>query len=468
MDESVQVISTNRGGQGRAETAPVSTRMPSKKHHILLMERQPHIRQSLTLLLKDLFVIHVAENATAALALLDKNSIAVLVADESVTNCGNEFLAEMGLSSPATRVLLTGYDQVETVVRAVDRGQIYAYVAKPWSPMELRLTLTQAAAHYDLFRKLQLEQQLLRQLLEHSPDVIYFKDQDRRFTRVNQAKAELVGLTDPTKLIGRGDWDFFSPEEASRITEEDDRVIAGQRPVVDELHQFTPPDGRMRWFSTTKVPLDPEVGGGLVGISRDITDRKNAEEQLQLVSQRLVEAEKDKKVFYTQVVRAVTGGKLNLVDAEEIPPLGAISLSLSLTEPENYALLREQIRELALGAGFDQEQTEDLILATGEAVTNAIKHAVEGQCQVSLDEEGITVRVQDHGHGIRSEDLPETLFQAGFSTKISLGLGYTLLLQLVDGIWLATGAPGTTLQLFKRRQSQDAEQEALLALLDRF
>lgn len=468
MDEAVQVILADREGSPRAETAPVSQRSSSKKHHILLMERQPHIRQSLTILLKDLFTIHAADNATAALAILKANNVAVLVADESVTNCGNEFLAEMGQLSPATRVLLTGYDQVETVVRAVDRGQIYAYVAKPWSPMELRLTLTQAAAHYDLFRKLQLEQQLLRQLLEHSPDVIYFKDQDRRFTRVNQAKAELVGIADPNKLIGRGDWDFFSPEEASRITEEDDRVIAEQKPVVDELHQFTPPDGRLRWFSTTKVPLDPEVGGGLVGISRDITDRKLAEERLKTVSAQLVEAEKDKKEFYTQVVRAVTGGKLNLVDPEEIPPLGEITLMLGLDEPENYARLRAELRLMAADAGFDEDQTEDLVLAAGEAVTNAIKHAVHGTFQASVSEEGITLRVQDRGHGIRSEDLPETLFQAGFSTKISLGLGYTLLLQLVDGIWLATGLGGTVLQLFKKRKGQDAEQEALLALLDRF
>lgn len=467
MDKTLQVISTNRGGDKGEKAAPVLSRVP-KKHHILLMERQAHIRQSLTVLLKDLFVIHTAESPVAALAVLKANNVAVLVADESVTNCGNEFLAEMGQFSPATRVLLTGYDQVETVVRAVDRGQIYAYVAKPWSPMELRLTLTQAAAHYDLFRKLQLEQQLLEQLLEHSPDVIYFKDQDRRFTRVNQAKAALVGITEPGKLIGRGDWDFFSPEEASRITEEDDRVIAGQKPVVDELHQFTPPDGRARWFSTTKVPLDPEVGGGLVGISRDITDRKVAEEKLQYVSQQLVEAEKDKKEFYTQVVRAVTGGKLNLVDSEEIPALAQITLSLSLNEPENYAQIREQLREMALGGGFTEDQTEDLILATGEAVTNAIKHAINGVCQACLTDDGITVRVQDQGHGIRSEDLPETLFQTGFSTKISLGLGYTLLLQLVDGIWLSTGAEGTVLQLFKQKKSHDAEQEALLALLDRF
>lgn len=461
-------VSTDRGEGLHAESFPVKSKPSSGKHDILLMERQPNVRKSLTVLLEDLFVIHSAETANAALEILRNFSVAVLVADESVTNLGNKFLEQMGGLSPATRVLLTGYDQVETVVQAVDRGQIYAYVAKPWSPMELRLTLTQAAAHYELFRKLQLEQQLLRQLLEHSPDVIYFKDQERRFTRVNQAKADLVGLDDPKILIGRGDWDFFSPEEAARITEEDDRVIAGQKPVVDELHQFTPPDGRQRWFSTTKVPLDPEVGGGLVGISRDITDRKIAEEKFQVMSQRLVEAEQEKKEFYTQVVRAVTGGKLHLIDAEDLPPMGEIQFSVGLEDPENYGRLRQQLREAAAAVGFDEEQVADLVLATGEAVTNAIKHAVRGVTEVSINEEQIMVRVRDNGHGIRSEDLPDTLFQAGFSTKISLGLGYTLLFQLVDRIWLVTGPSGTTLQLLKKKVSRDAEEEAILALLDRF
>lgn len=468
MDKTMTAALTD--GQGRASlvSAQASTGQPPRKHHILVMERQANIRRSLTTLLEDLFIIHTATKADTAYPLLTKHSIAVLIADEDVTKSGNEFLAEMAKVSPATRVLLTGYDQVDAVVRALDRGQIYAYVAKPWSPMELRLTLSQAAVHFDMIHKLKLEQQLLGQLLEHIPDVIYFKDRNQRFTRVNKATANLVGVSDPKRLIGHGDWDFFSSDEAARITAEDDRVIAEQKVVTDQLHQFTPPDGRMRWFSTTKVPLDPEVGGGLVGISRDITDRKNAEEKLQQVSQRLVEAEKDKKAFYTQVVRAVTGGKLNLVDQEDIPALGEIAMHYSLEDPENYSQLRESLRTLTHNAGFTSEQSEDLILATGEAVTNAINHAVSGICQASIDDKGITVRVQDRGQGIHSDDLPKTLFLTGFSTKVSLGLGYTLLLQLVDGIWLSTGPEGTILQLYKQRSQHDAEEEALLALLDRF
>lgn len=468
MSEIVAAASTKKVEALGEKPTPGSHLAANNKHHILLMEGQINVRRTLTTLLQDLFVVHSAETIDSALSVLKAHPVSVLLADEGVTKGGSDFLFKMAALSPATRVLLTGYDEVDSVVGALNRGQIYAYVAKPWSPMELRLTLNQAAAHYDMIRKLRLEQQLLGQLLEHSPDVIYFKDEKQRFTRVNKATAALVGISEPERLVGKGDWDFFSPDEAGRITAEDEKVIVDQAPVMDQLHQFTPPDGRMRWFSTTKVPLDLEVGGGLVGISRDITDRKNAEDKLQLVSQQLVEAEKDKKAFYTQVVRAVTGGKLNLVDLEDIPPLEEISMSFSLDKPENYGILRERLRELAGQAGFSEDQVEDLILATGEGVTNAINHAVNGVCEASISEHGITVRVCDQGQGIHSDDLPKTLFLTGFSTKISLGLGYTLLLQLVDCIWLTTGPEGTVLQLYKQKSGRDAEEEALLALLDRF
>ncbi len=444
-----------------SETSPT-------KHHILLMEGDVRIQQTLTELLKDLFVIHTSRDFSVSLEILKNLPIAVLVADEQVTNGAADFLNEVARVSSATRVLLTGYDNVESVSRAVARGHIYAYFAKPWAPMELRLTLSQAAAHYDLVRRLEVEQQLLQQLMEHSPDIIYFKDAHRRFTRVNQAKAELVGVSDPALLIGKGDWDFFSPTEAARITQEDDRVIAEHQPVVDALHCFTPPDGRLRWFSTTKVPLDAEAGGGLVGISRDITERKLSHEQLQSMTRRLVESEKKKKSFYTQVVKAVTGGRLHLIDIEELPELEEVAFEYRLDGPEEYSQAREAFRELGLQGGFSEEQIEDLVLAAGEAITNAIKHAVDGVCQGSLGVDGITIRVSDRGRGIRSEDLPETLFRPGFSTQVSLGLGYTLLLELVDTIWLVTSPLGTTLQLLKRKAMVGGEEEELSALLERF
>jgi PAS domain S-box-containing protein len=438
------------------------------KPEVLVLDSQPRVRDRLEEILHDIIEISIAETPEQAINILQVQSISVVVTDQRWMKEGRDLLLEVSEVSPATRVILTGLSDPDEVLRAVDRGHIYAYLAKPWEPLELRLTITQAAAHYELVKELNLEKLHFQQLMDNIPDVIYFKDSTRRFTRVNRAKADLVGAEDPTELIGKGDWQFFSDDEATRIQAEDDTVLLRGRAVVDQLHSFTPPDGKQRWFSTTKAQLSEEMGGGLVGLSRDITARKKAEDRLKEVVPKLVAAEKEKREFCAQVVLAVTGGALHLVEAEEIPKLGDVAFEYDLEDPESYGLIREELREMGPRANLNEEEVEDLVLAAGEAITNAIKHAQKGRCQASLEKDAVIVRVTDQGEGIDPDALPDTLFRAGFSTKVSLGLGYTLLLKLVNEMWLATGHHGTVLQIEKRRPCPLSDDAALQALLDRF
>lgn len=438
------------------------------KPEVLVLDSQPRVRDRLNEILRDITQIRVADSPQQALEVLSQQSISVVVTDQRWLKEGRDLLREVSEVSPATRVILTGLSHPDEVLRAVDRGHIYAYLAKPWEPLELRLTITQAAAHYELVKELNLEKLHFQQLMDKIPDVIYFKDAERRFTRVNRAKADLVGVENPEELIGKGDWQFFSAEEASRIQAEDDTVLLRGLPVVDQLHSFTPPDGKQRWFSTTKAQLSAEMGGGLVGLSRDITARKLAEDRLQEVVPKLVAAEKEKREFCAQVVLAVTGGSLHLVEAEEIPTLGQLVFDYDLEDRASYSRIRQELRGLGEQANLEEEEVEDLVLAAGEAITNAIKHARQGRCQASLEGDCVVVRVSDRGEGIDPAALPDTLFRAGFSTKVSLGLGYTLLLKLVNEMWLATGHEGTVLQILKRRPCPQSKEAALQALLDRF
>ncbi len=91
----------------------------------------------------------------------------------------------------------------------------------------------------------------------------------------------------------------------------------------------------------------------------------------------------------------------------------------------------------------------DLVLAVAEAAANAIKHAGGGCCTLYAGEDRILARISDEGAGIRAEDLPATLLLPGYSSTVSLGMGYTLMLELVDDIWLSTGPEGTIVQLAK-------------------
>src|SRR5688572_11955176 len=115
--------------------------------------------------------------------------------------------------------------------------------------------------------------QLLRLLMDHLPDAIYFKDADSRFTRVNRAQAEWLGLADPQAAAGKTDADFFPGEFAAVTRALELEIMRTGRPLLDRDELIRGPDGRERWVSASKLPLADADGRivGIFGLSRDIS-----------------------------------------------------------------------------------------------------------------------------------------------------------------------------------------------------
>src|SRR4029079_2198348 len=111
---------------------------------------------------------------------------------------------------------------------------------------------------------------------------IYFKDLESRFTRINQYAAERFGIGNPADAVGHTDLDFFSAEHATKARRDEQEIMRTGQPLVNVEEKETRADGDVRWISTTKLPLLDRAGSivGTFGISRDITERKMAEEQL--------------------------------------------------------------------------------------------------------------------------------------------------------------------------------------------
>jgi diguanylate cyclase (GGDEF)-like protein/PAS domain S-box-containing protein len=135
-------------------------------------------------------------------------------------------------------------------------------------------------------RKLETERSLVNSLMESIPETIYFKDLKSRFIRLNKALAKLVGLKDPDNAIGKTDFDFFSKEHAQQAYEDEQKIIETGQPIVDIEEKETFKDREDRWVSTTKMPLHDEHGEiiGTFGISKDITEKKKAEEKIKYLS----------------------------------------------------------------------------------------------------------------------------------------------------------------------------------------
>ncbi len=158
----------------------------------------------------------------------------------------------------------------------------------------------------------------------------------------------------------------------------------------------------------------------------------------------------EKKRFCHDVIRCVTQGRFRLADEAEFPNDGAVAVDATVRAPEEYPPLRVQLRTVLLDAGMEPHAAGDFLVAIGEAVTNSLKHAHGGQCTVKITPDLVRVRVCDDGPGIAQNALPDTILKAGFSTKASLGMGFTLMLEMADAIWLATDeGDGAAIQLEK-------------------
>jgi PAS domain S-box-containing protein len=129
---------------------------------------------------------------------------------------------------------------------------------------------------------LDYERHGLDALMNQLPHAIYFKDCEGHFTRCNEALAELFGRTDPSQIVGKTDFDFFSAEHAQQAYDDEQDLIHERVAVVSKEEKETWPDGHETWALTTKLPFrDPEgVIVGTFGLSRDITDRKHMEREL--------------------------------------------------------------------------------------------------------------------------------------------------------------------------------------------
>jgi PAS domain S-box-containing protein len=132
-------------------------------------------------------------------------------------------------------------------------------------------------------RKLAAERNLLQTIIENVPDYIFSKDAEGRFTMSNSAHGGTFGQNAPASIfIGKTSLEVFPEPFGRQFYEDDMQVIRSGVPMINVERLTRDAQGNPQWVWTTKIPLRDENGRitGLVGISRDITERKRAEEEV--------------------------------------------------------------------------------------------------------------------------------------------------------------------------------------------
>lgn len=145
---------------------------------------------------------------------------------------------------------------------------------------------------------LQHEHTLLRLLIDNVPDLIYAKDTDCRKTLANNADVRHTGAKSEAEVLGKDDFAFHPKEIAEKFYADDLSVIQTGQPLLNREEYTIDQEGQKKWLLTSKFPLRDVKGQiiGLVGITRDITQRKQVEEKIKLKNEQLqtLNAEKDK------------------------------------------------------------------------------------------------------------------------------------------------------------------------------
>ncbi|HWN94583.1 MAG TPA: CHASE domain-containing protein [Methylomirabilota bacterium] len=162
------------------------------------------------------------------------------------------------------------------------------------NPARLIGTVQDITERHYADERLEWERILLRTLIDNIPDYIFFKDHAGRFIMCNAAGQRLLGVPIGEDVAGKTEADFLPAEIAMVHAAADEKLLATGQPIVNREEPLVTRDGEKRFLLTTRIPLQDARGHvtGIVGVSRDITERKRTEDERQVMERKFQETQK--------------------------------------------------------------------------------------------------------------------------------------------------------------------------------
>lgn len=238
--------------------------------------------------------------------------------------------------------------------------------------------------------------------------------------------------------------------------------------LISEEYREDPPEAWEHFLSLAKLifldlGLAFEANVASLAAAREESQQvalaqAKLERELQLERERRRHEEQIRRV-YADVISAVTGGKLTLLAPEELEGrlCPAVVARLPVERPADVREARHTFAAMVGELDISPERLMGLEVSLSEAATNALKHAGGGEITIRRNGDSLQAVVTDEGPGIDFSLLPKAALVTGFSTQVSLGLGFTFMLEYCDRVLLSTGSEGTSVVLLVRQGGQAGE-----------
>jgi diguanylate cyclase (GGDEF)-like protein/PAS domain S-box-containing protein len=137
-----------------------------------------------------------------------------------------------------------------------------------------------------------VERVVVRTIMNNSDDTIYFKNLDSKFIFNSKAHALQLNESHVSHMVGKSDYDYFPHQFAKIAFEKEQQIIKTGKPQVGVVEKWEKPNGEVQWLLSSKYPLYDDSNNiiGIWGTSKDITELKQAEEQLIILNRQLKDA----------------------------------------------------------------------------------------------------------------------------------------------------------------------------------
>ncbi len=303
---------------------------------------------------------------------------------------------------------------------------------------------------------------MLQTILDSIPSAVFWKDRNLYYLGGNRTFLEATGIDSSEKLVGKSDYDLpWEKEQADSFRKDDRRIMESGIPEYDIIEPYLKADGTHAWAKTNKVPLQDMEGNivGILGTYEDITERKQAEEELiknqnelknltaQLINAQEMERKRLSLELHDEMGQALTAIGINIAGIEKeqqesgnteveerlketsllvdslLDKVHEMSLELRPSMLDDLGLipaLRWYINKYKKRSNIEvmfetihmkerliQEMETALFRVIQEALTNIIKHAKATEVHIHLEQKKskIIVIIRDNGKGFQYDKV---------------------------------------------------------------